>query len=259
VTERAAMQVYIECVCGKKYDVDRTQVNKFECEGCGRALTVPAPQLVKELDALRARMQQGEPGMRDAMKQAIEMRNPHVVPLIMQGAQSGQREAVNIALVGLADFPGTGQEVLASWLTGGELSVARLVSAFREQGYKPGADYLCVLINNGKLKESQIAEAAGYLGESGSEGALHTLKEQRRKFPNLSGILDDALARLRHLDDNAGGIPDEAKQIPGRASARVSARDEAPARKKGCMGLLLAVAAAVGMVLAIAAIAGWNV
>lgn len=255
------MQVYIECICGKRYEVDRTQVNKFECTGCGRALSIPAPQLVTELDRLRARMKEGEPGMRDAMKQAVEMRNPHVVPLIKIGAQSGLRESVNIALVGLADFPGPGQDVLTGWLTSGELSVSRLVTAMRELDYVQGADYLCALIEKGRLKESHITEAAAFLGDSGSERALVTLKEQRRRYPNLSGPLDDALSKLRHLDEGAGGIPDEAKQIPGRASARVSNRqsERAAPRKKGCMGLLLAVAAVVGMVAAaVVVIAGWS-
>jgi hypothetical protein len=252
------MQVYIECICGKKYHVDRTQVNKFECTGCGRALSVPAPQLIAELDRLRARMKQGEPGMRDAMKQAVEMRNPHVVPLIKEGAQSGMRESVNIALVGLADFPGPGQDVLTAWLVSGELSVSRLVTAMRDLDYMMGADYLCVLIEKGRLKESHITEAASFLGDSGSERALITLKEQRRRFPNLSGPLDDALSKLRHLDEGAGGIPDEAKQIPGRASARTSARQsERLPRKKGCMGLLLAVAAALGTMAAM--IIGWSI
>jgi hypothetical protein len=239
------MQVYVECICGKKYHVDRAQVQKFDCEGCGRTLVVPTPQLEAKLNHIRQRMKQGEPGMREAMSQAVELRNPHAMPLIKEGAQSGLREAVNIALVGMADFPGPGQDVLNDWVASGRLSVNRLISAMREGKYEQGADYLCELVAQGKLKESHIAEIAPYLGESGSQKALETLKALRRKFPNLGGILDDALAKLRDLDENAGAIPDEAKMIPGRPSGRQSER--LPEKKKGCMGLLLACIAVVGM------------
>jgi hypothetical protein len=238
------MSVYVECICGKKYHVDRAQVQKFDCEGCGRALVVPSPQLEAKLNQLRERMKQGEPGMRDAMSQAVELKNSHAMPLIREGAQSGLREAVNIALVGMADFPGDGRQVLTDWIVEGRLSVNRLISAMREGKYAMGADYLCDLVAKGKLKESHITEIAPYLGDSGSQRALETLKALRRKHPNLGGILDDALAKLRHLDDSAGGIPDEAKMIPGRPSGRQSERQPA---KKGCVGLLLAGGAFVGM------------
>ncbi len=238
------MTVYVECICGKKFHVDRAQVQKFDCEGCGRGLVVPSPQLEAQLNRIRERMKQGEPGMREAMSQAAEMRNPHAVPLIREGAQSGLREAVNIALVGMADYPGEGRQMLTDWIVEGRLTVNRLISAMREGKYEPGANYLCDLVAQGKLKESHIAEIAPYLGESGSQKALETLKALRRKYPNLGGILDDALAKLRHLDDSAGAIPDEAKSIPGRVSGRQSERLPA---KKGCLGLLLAIVAVVGM------------
>ena len=247
------MSVYVECICGKKYQVDRDQVQKFDCEGCGRGLVVPSPQLEAKLAQLRQRMTQGEPGMRDAMSQAVELRNPHAVPIIRDGAQSGLREAVNIALVGMADYPGEGQQLLTEWIVEGRLSVARLIGAMRDGKYQLGADYLCDLVAKGKLKESHVAEIAPYLGESGSERALQTLKELRRKYPNLGGILDDALAKLRHLDDSAGAIPDEAKVIPGRPSGRESARQP---EKKGCLGLLLAGGAIIGMLILVLYLGG---
>ena len=44
------------------------------------------------------------------------MKNVHAVPLLIRAAESGVREAVNSALVGLADYPGVGREVLMDWI-----------------------------------------------------------------------------------------------------------------------------------------------
>lgn len=239
------MQVYVECICGKKFHVDREQVSEFDCEGCGRKLVVPPEALYAKLESLRKRMKDGEPGMREAMTGAAALRNVHAIPLMKEGAQSGIREAVNTALVGLCDFPGPGHDVVSDWIGSGMLSVTRLVAALREGKYDSGADFICNLVAQDKLKESHVAEVAPYLGDSGSQRALTTLKELRRKYPNLGGILDSALAKLRHLDENAGTIPDEAKRIPGRESQRE------PAAKKGCMGLLLALVAVLGMLAAL--------
>jgi hypothetical protein len=123
--------------------------------------------------------------------------------------------------------------------------MSRLVSAMRELKYEPGAEFICELIENGKLKENQIAEVAPYLGDSDSHRALEVLRACRRKYPNLGGPLDDAMARMKHLSGSAGAIPDEAKRIPGRES-----QAHEPVGKKGCMGLLLAVALVVGMLAA---------
>jgi hypothetical protein len=238
------MSVYVECICGKKYEIDPEQVQKFDCEGCKRHLQVPSPKLASALNQLRERMKQGVPGLRDAMTKAAAMRNFHAISLLKQGAESGEREPVNIALTGLVDFPGPGHEVLAEWIKSGALGPSRLVTALREQKYEGGADFICELAEKGVLKESQLAEVAPYLGKSNSHRALRVLKEARRKYPNLGGLLDSALANMRELDETAGDIPDEAKRIPGReGSARA---DEVP-EKKGCMGLLLAILVAVGM------------
>ena len=237
------MSVYVECICGKKYEIDGAQVEQFDCAGCGRELHVPNEALEQKLAAIRERMKAGEPGMRDAMQQAAGMRNFHAVPILKQGAESGIRESVNIALVGLADFPGPGRDVLKEWIKGGNLSVSRLVNSLREQKYEPGADYLCELFEQGHLKENQIAEIAPYLGDSNSIRALEALREARRKYPNLSGPLDQAMSRMRHLSATAGRIPDSAKRIPGREAEG----EEEVAEKKGCMGLLLALALLIGM------------
>jgi hypothetical protein len=242
------MSAYVECVCGKKYEVDRAEVQQFDCEGCGRKLQVPSAALEQKLKQLRERMQQSEPGLKDATRQLAELRNFHAVPLLMAAAQAGNREATNLALVGLADFPGAGHDVLTMWLEDGGLSMARFTGAMRDCRYAGGADYLCGLAEKGKLKENQIAEAALYLADFGGERALHVLRKARRDFPNLGGPLDDALARMRHLDESAGGIPDEAKRIPGRAPGAsgpilASSGIFAPAeKKKGCLGLLLCLA-----------------
>lgn len=238
------MSVYVECICGKKYEIDPEQVSKFDCEGCKRPLQVPSAKLVATLSQLRERMTKGAPGLRDAMSRAAALRNFHAIPLLKQGAESGEREPVNIALTGLVDFPGPGHEVLVGWIKSGALGPARLVTALRERKYEGGPDFICELAEKGVLKESQIAEVAPYLGKSNSHRALQVLKTARRKYPNLGGLLDDALANMRELDETAGDIPDEAKRIPGRkGSARV---EEAP-EKKGCMGLVLAILVAVGM------------
>ncbi|MBX3459596.1 MAG: hypothetical protein KF696_06465 [Planctomycetes bacterium] len=239
------MAVYIECLCGKRFQVDPAQVSQFECEGCGRSLTVPKPELAATLEKLRERMKQGEPGMREAMAAAAKIREFHAVPLLKEGAQSGVREAVNTALVALCDLPGPGQEVITEWIGNGMLSVTRLVAALRESKYDKGADFVCTLVAADKLRESHVAEVAPYLGESGTQRALETLKDLRRKYPNLGGILDSALAKLRHLDEGAGTIPDEAKVIPGRQSQRE------PAARKGCLALLLAIVGVLGTLAAL--------
>jgi hypothetical protein len=239
---------YVECICGKKYEIDRSQVEQFDCAGCGRNLHVPNEALEQKLAQLRDRMKEGEPGLRDAMSQAAALRNFHAVPLLKEGAASGVRESVNIALVALVDFPGAGRDVMLDWVRTGALSMSRLVSALREQKYDGGADYICELVEGGVLKENQIAEVAPFLGDSGSQRALDTLRAARERFPNLGGLLDDAMKRMKHLDESAGGIPESAKRIPGRETPDA----EAPA-KKGCMGLLLALALVVGML----AVAVW--
>ncbi|MBZ0137236.1 MAG: hypothetical protein K8I27_12795 [Planctomycetes bacterium] len=243
------MNVYVECICGKKYEIDRAQLQQFDCEGCGRKLVVPSPELERQLNALRARMKEGEPGLRDAMTQAAAMHNFHAVPVLKEGAASGMREGVNIALTGLADFPGPGRDVLKDWVKGGALSMSRLISAMREQKYEPGPEYICELFEQGVLKENQVAEVAPYLGDSSSVRALAALREARQKYPNLGGPLDDAMSRMKHLSASAGAIPDSAKRIPGR-----ELNDDQPAEKKGCMGLLLALALAFVM---LGAITNW--
>jgi hypothetical protein len=237
------MATFVECICGKKYEIDRAQVEQFDCS-CGRNVRVPDAQLVAKLDKLRARMKEGEPGMRDAMTQAAAMRNFHAVPLLKEGAASGVRDAVNTALVGMVDFPGPGNEVLIEWVRSGTLTMARLVTALREQKYS-GADFLCGLIEKDLVKENQVAEVAPYLGDSDSHRALEVLRAARRRYPNLGSVLDDAMQRMKHLSGSAGAIPDEAKRIPGR-----EATEPAP-EKKGCAGLLLALVVVIGMLAAL--------
>jgi hypothetical protein len=238
---------YVECICGKKFEIDRAQVEQFDCEGCGRNLRVPSAEVEQRLQAIRQRSQGGEPGMRDAMQQAADLRDFHAVPILKTGAESGMRESVNIALTGLADFPGPGHDVLKDWIKRGALSMSRLVSALREQKFERGSDFICDLIDAGALKENQIAEVAPYLGDTGDLRALEVLREARRKFPNMGGLLDSAMSRMKRLDESAGTIPDEAKRIPGRAAV-----DAEPEAKKGCMGLLVALALAFGMIAALA-------
>lgn len=241
------METYVECTCGKKYNVDRKQVEHFPCEGCGRALTVPGEAMAARLAALRQRMREGgEPGMREVAKAAVELRDFHALPLLKEAAQSGVREAVNTALVGLADFDGGGTDVLAEWVRSGALSPTRLTAALREKEFTKGAVLLCTMIDSGHLKEPQIAEVASYLGDTGSKRALETLKAARRTYPNLAGILDDAMSRMKHLDDSAGDIPDEAKRIPGREHEPAAAQ-----QKKGCMGVLVLAALMLAPLLAL--------
>ncbi len=243
------MQTYIECTCGKKYHVDRRQVERFACEGCRRELTVPGEALAARLEQLRARMKDGgEPGMREAAKKAAELNDFHALSILKEAAQSGVRDAVNTALVGLADFEGAGEDVIADWVKTGALSPMRLTAAFREKEYTRGAALICSMIDNGRLKEAQIAEVAPYLGDSGSKRALESLKAARRAYPNLGGILDDALARMKGLDDSAGEIPEEAKRIPGRSAGQPAA--PSGGGKKGCAGVLLLALAAPLLALA---------
>jgi len=79
------MTVYVECICGKKFHVDRAQVQKFDCEGCGRGLVVPSPQLEAQLNRIRERMKQGEPGMREAMSQGSSVTEAYFVALKTTG------------------------------------------------------------------------------------------------------------------------------------------------------------------------------
>jgi hypothetical protein len=237
------MNVLVECICGRKYEVDRTQVEQFECESCKRSLEVPKPAVADELARIRQKMKQGPPGMRDGAREAAAMRSAHALPLLKAGAESGVREAVNASLVGLVDF-GQGQEVLREWIRGGALSVPRLITAIVEEHYEKGVDFVCNMIAKGNIKEGQLAEVAPWLGKTGSQRALDTLREARRRYPNLGGILDDAMANLRDLDETAGSIPEEAKVIPGRPSGA----EPMVAPKKGCMGLLLAPVIVIGMV-----------
>ena len=227
------MSVLIECICGRKFEVDPEQVKEFECDGCARKITTPGKELSGKLSALREQMTKGDPGIREAVKGAAEIRDLHALPILIHGAESGVREAVNTSVSALAEFAGPGRELLVEWVRGGRLSITRMVTAFREDGYSGGPAFICKLINDGVLKENQITEAAAYLGESGSKEALNTLRAARSAYPNLGDILDAALQKLKNLDASAGGIPDEAKRIPGRE------QPEPTAEKKGCMGLLL--------------------
>lgn len=243
------MSVYVECICGKRYEIDRDQVDAFDCEGCRRKISVPSPKLEAVLNRLRDRMKNGgAPGMKDAMAQAARMQNFHAVPLLKVGAESGLREAVNTSLAGLAAYPGPGRDVLVGWLREGALGPSRLVTAMREEKYEGGHDLVCELIEKGVLRENQIAEVATYLSESDSHRALEVLRAARRKYPHLGRLLDDAMGHMKHLDESAGEIPDEAKRIPGRqGSTRSSARAEEAPAKKGCMGMLLVVLVALGI------------
>lgn len=238
------MEVLVECICGRKFHVDTEQVDEFECESCGRPLTVPPEAMVARLATLRARMATGEPGMREAMREAAALRSAHALPLLRTGAESGVREAVNTALCGLCDMEGAGTDVVAAWIAEGRLSMSRLASAFREQKYERGTAFVCGLIDGGRLKENQIAEVADFLGESGSPVALDTLKAARKTYPNMSAILDAALNKMRHLDSSAGGVPEEAKRIPGQSDGGT-----VPARK-GCLGLLLMIVFAMAAIAA---------
>ena len=229
------MEIFVECVCGKKYEVDPEQVQTFPCDGCERELTLPSDSQNAKLTELRKQMATGEPGMKAGTKAAAQLKNFHAVPLLIQGAESGVREAVNSALVGLSDYPGVGREVLLDWIKKGRVSMSRLATAYRENEYSLGAEVLCDFIRNGKLRENEIAEVAGYLAESRSLVALETLRAARRSYSNLSGILDNALAQMKDIDESAGEIPDSAKTIPGRNKA-----DED--QPKGCMGMLLLLA-----------------
>jgi len=241
------MEVFVECICGKKFNVDRTQVEHFDCEGCGRHIDVPTAALDAKLKQIREQIKRGSPGMRDGVRAAAKLRNFHAVPILKTGAESGVREAVNAALVGLLDYK-PGQDVLTEWIRTGAMSISRLTNACTEEGYEQGVEFVCRLISGGQAKESHVAEVAPWLGKSGSQRALETLREARRKYPNLGGILDSAMSDLRDLDDRAGGIPDEAKVIPGRP------REEPLPEKKGCMGLLLALVGALGMLAAVIAV-----
>lgn len=242
------MPVVVDCVCGARYEVDPAEVTEFECERCKRKLAVAAGGDVERVARLRARMRQGEPGMRDAMREAATLKTPAAVGLLREGAESGMREAVNLALCGLADYEGPGTDLLAQWISEGRLTVSRLATAMREQKFAGGVGMLCRFIAEGRLKESQLSEAAAFLADSNDVRALETLKAARRSHPNLAGILDQALAGMRHLDASAGGVPDEAKHIPGAGEA-----PSAPP-KKGCMGMVLLLA----LVLAVlGGLAGW--
>jgi hypothetical protein len=243
------METYVECICGKKFHVDRSQVEEFDCEGCGRHIVVPTPPLDARLKQLRELQQKGAPGVTESARKAAEMRNFHAVPILKQCAQSGVRDAVNVALVGLVDYP-PGRDVVTEWIRGKSLSVTRLTGAMTEEKYSSGVDYVCALITKGYLGESQVAEVAPWLGKSESQRALDTLREARRKYPNLGGILDSAMVGLRNLDESAGGIPDEAKRIPGRSTDA----EEPEQQKKGCLGLVLVIVLALGMLASVIAV-----
>jgi hypothetical protein len=229
------MAVLVECICGRKYEVDGAQVKQFDCETCDRKLVVPTEAVSRRLQQIRERMTQGEPGVREGAREAAALQNPNALPLLRAAAESGVREAVNTALCGLTDADGEGRKLINSWIEEGRLSVSRLASAYRELKHVRGVSYLCALIAQGKMKENQVAEVAEFLSESGTHEALDALKSARAKYPNLSPILDSALNRMRHLDATAGGIPDEAKRIPGRENTP----PETKAAKKGCMKIVV--------------------
>jgi len=238
------MEVMVECVCGKRFRVDPERVKDFPCESCGRPLNVPTKALDITLTRLRSRMDQGTPGVREAVKGAVALKNIHALPLIRRAAESGDRESASIAIVGLADYPGPGHELLLKWISESRLTLARVVSAFRDRSYGLGPEFLCGLIDAGRLKESEIAEVADYLGESETEIALATLKAARLQYPNLGSIFKNALSKMHALDADADAIPETAKSIPGK---KVDPADAEKGKKKGCFGaliLLVAVAAA---------------
>ncbi|MCC6463729.1 MAG: hypothetical protein IT463_00145 [Planctomycetes bacterium] len=242
------MPVVVDCACGARYEVDPVEVSEFECERCKRKLAVPAGGDAERISRLRNRMRQGEPGMREAMREAATLKAPAAIALLREGAESGMREAVNTALCGLADYDGPGTDLLAQWIGEGRLTVSRLTAAMREQKFAGGVGMLCRFMADGRLKESQLAEAVAFLADSNDVKALEALSAARRNYPNLAGILDQALAGMRHLDASAGGVPDAAKRIPGSTEAA-----PLPA-KKGCMGMVLLLA----LVLAVlGGLAGW--
>ncbi|MHC4840830.1 MAG: hypothetical protein ACYTDT_07670 [Planctomycetota bacterium] len=236
------MQTRVECICGKKYEVDAAAIGNFECEGCGRNLTVPTASVAERVEQLRAGLKGGPPGVRDAVKQALEMKSFHALPILALAAESGVREAVSTVIAGLVDFPGPGHDMLHDWLRSGKLSVPRFASALRDEKSERGPKFVCDMIDRGELRESQIGEIAPYLGESEFVVVVQTLKSARLSYPNLSGILDMQLSKLQHLDDSALDIPDSAKKIPGQDASSEQG-------KKGCAGLLfLGVGLFIGVV-----------
>jgi hypothetical protein len=103
------MAVLVECICGRKYEVDGAQVKQFDCETCDRKLVVPTEAVSRRLQQIRERMSQGEPGVREGAREAAALQNPNALPLLRAAAESGVREAVNTALVGLTDADGEGR------------------------------------------------------------------------------------------------------------------------------------------------------
>lgn len=242
------MEVVVECLCGRKYSVDNATVEDFPCTECKRTLSAPTDALHKKLEGLRAAWRDsGENIKRKAAisEEIAAVQDAQALPLLALAAQSGVREAVNAALVGAARYEGPGHDLLYGWMKDGTLGVTRLVSAFKESNFAGGAAFLCDAIDAGKLKENQISEAAEFLGDSGSPRALSTVKALRRAYPSQAAILDRALARLAIVSGSATAVPEEAKNIPGRASQQV-----APA-KAGCLGVMLFVALALLSVFAL--------
>ncbi|MCF6227328.1 MAG: hypothetical protein L3J82_01515 [Planctomycetes bacterium] len=228
------MQTLVECICGKKYEVDSDAIKDFECEGCGRSLTVPNAAVAEQVKQLKAQIRSGPYGVREAVKIAVALKSPHVLPVLSLAAESGVRDAVSKVIVGLIAFPGPGHDMLIDWLKSNRLSVSRLASALRDEGSEHGPAFVCALIDKGYIKESQIGEIAPYLGDSEEVKAVKTLKSARLSYPHLSAILDMQLSKLQHLDDSASDIPESAKKIPGQV--------ESPeVEKKGCMGMLLVI------------------
>lgn len=230
------MEVVVECLCSKKYSVVAASVPEFVCQACKRTLQVPSAEIHNKLEALRKAWRESGTNIRrlaGVVEEVAALRHEQTLPLLSVAAQTGIREVVNGALVGLCRYEGPGQDLLFAWLKEGTLGVTRLISAFKEAQYADGPGFLCDTIDAGKLKENQIAEAADYLGESGTPRALATLKAVRRAFPGQAAILDSALARLSHVDESATAIPESARAIPGRPSQQLATS------KKGCMGLLM--------------------
>lgn len=227
------METRVECVCGKKYQVDNTVIDNFECEGCGRNLTAPSNSMAERVSQLRKQLDTGPHGVREAVKEAVTMKSPHALQVMAIAAESGVRDAVSKVIIGLIEFPGPGHDMLIEWLKTRKLSVSRLVSALRDEKSERGPAFVCALIDKGFIKESQIGEVSPFLGDSDAIIAVKTLKSARLSYPNLSSILDAQLAKLQHLDDSASDIPESAKRIPGQQV------DTYGGEKKGCMGLLL--------------------
>lgn len=248
--------ILVECVCGAKYDVAPEHANqKFECEaeGCEAVLIVPPAAWGQKITPLLRKFESmSERDREEACAGLVELGGAAVIPSLMKAVYDPSRSVVNAGLQGLLMLGQPGIDHLIKMMRSGELRMSRVVAMVRETEWWEGASIFCDLIDENRLNEGQVSEAIMLLGEARDRRCISTLTRLRREYPNLSMLVDNALANYRHLDSQVNMIPADARM--GAEEGEIDCtemgalRRSRKARALGCMPVLvfaIAVPAAI--------------